>query len=336
MINTVIQSRYDVAIIIPTLNEEYYMEECVFSVKGQSCPFNKMDVMVIDGGSTDNTRTIVDEMSKKWPNLRLIDNPKKIQSAAFNIGVKCTDAPVVIRLDAHATYNTRYVELCRQHLLAHHEYGNVGGICQTLPMHHTLVAEANAILNKSNFGIGGTKFRVGAKASCVDTVPFGAFRRELIEKIGGMREDMPRAEDNEYNSRIYKNGYKVFLDPEIVSTYYARGTFMGSIRQMYNNGDSIGHLFYVDRSAIGLRHFVPFVFVLGIICGIISGFVYTPFWYLLCVGIGLYFVLNIIATFSECKKYGWKYFCILPILFFSVHIAYGLGTIIGVLKHRGH
>ena len=148
-----------------------------------------------------------------------------------------------------------------------------------------------------------------------------------------MREDMPRAEDNEYNSRIHKYGYKVFLAPDIISTYYARDTYRGSVKQMYNNGDSISLLFFVDRTAIGLRHFVPFLFVSGIILGVLLGFIYQPIWWLLCIGIGLYFILNLLATINECRKYGWKYFIVLPMLFFSVHVAYGLGTIIGLFRN---
>lgn len=324
---------YQIAIIIPTLNEEKYIKDCIQSVIAQSYPFEKMDVMVVDGGSCDNTRAIVSEIQKEWHNVRLIDNPLKIQSAAFNIGVKLSQAPIIIRLDAHATYNTRYVELCRKHLLENNQYGNVGGICQTLPMNNTLMAEANAILNKSSFGIGGSKFRVGASAGCVDTVPFGAFRREVIEKIGGMREDMPRAEDNEFNSRIHKYGLKVYLDPEIVSTYFARDTFKGSIRQMYSNGLSIGHLYYIDRSAIGLRHFVPFVFSMSLLVSAIGSLFRKPFLWLFLIILGMYFLCAVGATIVLCRKNGWKFFLVLPVLFFSVHCSYGFGTLVGLLKY---
>lgn len=327
---------YDVALIIPTFNEERHIKECLHSMKVQSFPFEKMDVLVVDGGSTDRTRPIVQEILQKCDNIRLINNPKKIQSVAFNIGVAHSRAPIIIRLDAHATYNARYVELCRKHLLEHPEYGNVGGICQTLPMNETLMAKSNAILNKSSFGIGGTKFRVGAEAGCVDTVPFGAFRREIVEKIGGMREDLPRAEDNEYNSRIHRCGYKVYLDPEIVSVYYARGTYKDSIRQMYNNGVSIGHLFYVDRQAIGLRHFIPFLFVCSIVVSIIGALFFKPLLWMLIAILAAYFLCCMGATLMLCMKNGWKFLFVLPILFFSVHMVYGCGTIVGLFKYANY
>ena len=96
---------YKVAIIIPTLNEERFIENCLISVMDQTFPFEEMDVMVVDGGSKDKTREIVQRISEQHPNVRLIDNPGRIQSIAFNIGVNNSDAPYIVRLDAHATYN---------------------------------------------------------------------------------------------------------------------------------------------------------------------------------------------------------------------------------------
>ena len=326
----------EVVIIIPTLNEENFIEKCLESLFYQSFPFEKMDVMVIDGGSKDRTIEIVKCLQSKWQNIRLINNPKRIQSAAFNLGIKNSDAPFVIRLDAHVIYDGKYIELCLNHLQANPKYGNVGGICIIKAKKDTLMANTNMILNQSLFGIGGSKFRVGSEASCVDTVPFGAFRREVIEKVGGMREDMPRAEDNEINSRLRKFGYSIFLDPEIISSYYARDTFCSSVRQMYNNGVSIGHLFYVDKEAIGLRHFIPFLFVLGVIGGLILGVFSKWFLYLYIAVLSLYIILNLAASAYECSKYGWKYMISLPPLFISVHIAYGVGTIAGLFKYMDY
>ena len=326
----------EVVIIIPTLNEESFIEKCLESLFRQTFPFEKMDVIVIDGGSKDRTLEIVKGIQSKWNNIRLIHNPKRIQSVAFNLGVQNSDAPFIIRLDAHVTYDERYVELCVNHLQTNQTYGNVGGICIIKAKKDTLMANTNMILNQSLFGIGGSKFRVGSEATCVDTVPFGAFRREVIEKVGGMREDMPRAEDNEINSRLRKFGYSIFLDPKIVSSYYARDTFGGSVRQMYNNGVSIGHLFYVDKDAIGLRHFIPFLFVVGLIGGLILSFFSKWFLYLYLGGISLYVILNLVASMYECKKYGWKYMLTLPLLFISVHMAYGVGSIVGLFKYIGN
>lgn len=325
---------YNVAVVIPTLNEEKFIAKCIDCLITQTFPFEKIDLMVVDGGSVDKTYEIVESYQKQYQNIRYIHNPKKIQSVAFNIGVAESSAPVVIRLDAHAIYNTDYIEKCIEGLKTDNTRGNVGGRCIILPFNDTLWANANAILNYSRFGIGGSAFRVGMKPDYVDSVPFGAFPRSVIEKVGGMREDLPRAEDNEYNSRIRKAGYKVYFDPEIVSSYYARPTLRTSCKQMYANGESIGHLFYVDRESIGLRHLIPLLFVVGGIGGIILSFVCWQFLYALAIGLGAYFLCDLVASLLAAKEHGWKYFLPLFIMFFCVHISYGWGTIVGMFTGR--
>ena len=328
------QDGYETAIVIPTLNEELHIAECIDSLIGQTFPFEKMDVMVVDGGSTDDTRKIVGEYQERFRNIRLLDNPGRIQSIAFNIGVKNSAAPYIIRMDAHAFYKPYYVEGCLKGLKENSKRGNVGGQWDIQPQNDSLWATTNAILNYSKFGIGGATYRVGAEAGNVDTVPFGAFSRKIIEKIGGMREDLPRGEDNEYNSRIKKAGYEIYFDPKIECIYYARPTLKASCKQMFANGESIGHLFYVDRESIGLRHLVPFLFVLGIGLGIIVSVMYHPFVYVLLAGLLLYFACDLIASIVASRKHGWKYCLPLFVLFFQVHVSYGAGTIKGLIKGR--
>ncbi len=323
-----------VAVIIPTLNEERFISKCLDSVIAQSYPLEKMDIMVVDGGSKDKTCEIVEAYHKKYENIRLLNNPGKIQSIAFNIGVKASSAPYIVRLDAHALYDKKYIELCVKGLEESDKRGNVGGMCQILPQNDSLWAETNAILNYSKFGIGGASFRVGAEAGNVDTVPFGAFPRSVIEKIGGMREDLPRGEDNEINSRINKNGYDIYFNPQIISTYYARPTLKASAKQMYANGESIGILYYIDKEAIGLRHMIPLIFVLGIIFGGLLSIFFQPLLYAYIAGVSLYIVCDIMAALQCAVKHGMKFFFPLALLFFVVHISYGFGTIKGLIKKK--
>ena len=270
----------------------------------------------------------------RFHNIRLLDNPGKIQSIAFNIGVTHSDAPYIIRLDAHVEYDCKYVELCLKHLSEIENVGNVGGICNMKPQRLGLIPEASAILNCSRFGIGGAAFRVGGEPGLVDTVPFGAFPRKVIEEIGGMREDLARGEDNEFNSRIKKAGYKIYFNPEIVSTYYARDTVHGCVKQMYANGVSIGRLLNIDRESVGLRHLVPLAFVLSLIICAIGAFFWKPLLWLLIIALGLYLLADMAATFMACKKHGLKFVLVLPWLFFCVHVAYGWGTIIGIFGKK--
>lgn len=323
---------YKVAIIIPTLNEERFIENCLASVMEQTFPFEEMDVMVVDGGSKDRTREIVKGISQRHPNVRLIDNPGRIQSIAFNIGVKNSDAPYIVRLDAHASYCKEYIETCVKHLKEDPSVGNSGGVWDIQPQRPELVPEASAILNQVKFGIGGASYRVGAAEGYADEVPFGSYPRKVIDEVGGMREDLARGEDNEFYSRIKKAGYKIYLDPKAVITYYARDTFKGNMKQMYANGLSIGKLLFIDRESVGLRHLVPLAFVISLIGSLILGCIWTPLFGLFGLVLGTYLLADIAATVSACMKFGWKYLLVLPLLFFLVHVSYGWGTIIGILK----
>lgn len=325
---------YKTAVIIPTLNEEKFIARCLDSVICQSYPFEDMDVMVIDGGSKDRTIEIVREYQKKYSNIRVLNNPGRIQSIAFNIGIQSSTAPYIVRLDAHALYKPYYIEGCIKGLEGDSKRGNVGGQWDIQPQNDSLWAITNAILNYSKFGIGGASYRIGAKAGDVDTVPFGSFPRTMIEKIGDMRDDLPRGEDNEFNSRIKRAGYSIYFDPAIECIYYARPTLKASCRQMYANGESIGHLFYVDRDSIGLRHMIPLIFVVGIIGGTILSLVFFSFVYLLLAGLCLYFLCDFVASLLAAKEHGWKFLLPLFVMFFCVHFSYGWGTIVGFFTGR--
>ena len=325
-------SCYNIAVIIPTLNEEKFIAQCLDSVISQSYPIEDIDLMVIDGGSSDKTRDIIHNYHEKYPNIRLIDNPGKIQSIAFNIGVNNSDAPYIVRLDAHAIYDREYINLCYELLRSNQLYGNVGGIWNICPQSSKFSSKVNAIVNQLKFGIGGAAFRVGAEAGPVDTVPFGAFPRNVILELGGMREDLARGEDNEFNSRIKKAGYVIYLDPRIKCTYYARPDLKSSCRQMFNNGVSIGSLFHIDRHAIGIRHIIPLIFVVSLLLGIIISIITPSLWWIPVAIFGLYLIAAIIASIDACTKFGWKYFFILPVYFFCIHVSYGIGTMKGLFK----
>lgn len=317
-----------VAIVIPTLNEERFIEKCLQSVFDQVYPSDLMDIMVVDGGSSDRTKCLVAEMARMHENLRMLDNPLKIQAAAFNIGVKESSAPIIIRLDAHAYYYPDYIELCVSGLLSDACYGNVGGRCFILPSRNSPFAVANALLNKMRMGIGGAAFRVGAAPGEVDTVPFGAFRREVIEAVGGMDERLARGEDNEYNARIRRWGYKIYFDPAIRSAYYARPTLMASVKQMFANGKSVAKLVKMPGRLVGVRHLVPLLFVGGILGGAVIGALWHPAWIVLLVLLGIYFFSCLVSSVFVChKERQWKAFPALLLLLPAVHVVYGFGTL---------
>ena len=321
------ERQYDIALVIPVYNEERYIRHCLHSVFRQSYPAEKFDIVIVDGRSTDRTREIVREIGRAHPNVRLLENPDRVQVKAFNIGVSGTDAPVVIRMDAHSTYDRNYVKNIIGVLSGDPSVGNAGGVWKVCPGANTYMAHAIAIFNRTHFGIGGAKFRVGAEAGETDTVPFGAFPRCVLEAVGPMNESLFRSEDTEYNARIRAAGFKIYLDPRIVCNYFCRPTLAGCLMQMFHNGNSIGFLLWKAPSSVRLRHLAPFLFVTGLVAIFVLGLFFPLFSWCFALAAAGYFLADLAASFAAGKRFGWRYVPALLFLYPANHIAYGAGTL---------
>ena len=266
-----------VTVVIPALNEAQRIEACLESVLAQDYPLDRLEVLVVDGRSTDATREKVAAFAERHPLVRLVDNPKRIQAVAFNLGVREARGDVIVRLDVHASYSQDYVRRCVE-VLDETGAANVGGVWETVPGAGSLVARSIALACTQRFGFGGARFRVGGEAGPVDTVPFGAFRRETFEKVGLLYERLVRGEDNEFNARIRRCGMTVYFDPRIRCTYYARPTFRGFMKQLFGNG--LYHILTLRVNPRGCspRHFVPLVFVCTLLAARVAGFFWIPAW----------------------------------------------------------
>ncbi|HUS46388.1 MAG TPA: glycosyltransferase family 2 protein [Phycisphaerae bacterium] len=320
-----------VTVVMPVLNEADFIESCLASLLEQDYPPDRFEALVVDGRSTDDTREKVAAFSARHPQVRLIDNPKRIQAAAINLGVEQAKGEVIVRLDAHATYPRDYIRRCVE-VLRRTGAANVGGMWETAPGADTRMARSIAILCTQRFGIGGARFRVGGEAGPVDTVPFGAFRRDVFEKVGLLDERLARGEDNEFNARIRRHGMTVYFDPAIRSTYYARGTFGGFMKQLFGNG--LYHILTlkVNPRGCSLRHFVPLVFVCALLGLGVGGCFWTPAWWFGLGILALYAVADTAASLAAAWRHGWQYTAVLPWLFFCAHVCYGFGTLVGAFR----
>ena len=183
-----------VSVIVPVYMEELHLEGCIHSLLQQRYPRGQMEWIFVDGGSSDKTLEILQGYQKKYPRLiRYYDNPKRIQACAMNIGIQNASGNYIIRMDAHAVYPADYITKCVWYL-EHTDADNVGGIVLTKGCSGT--GKNIAKMLSSRFGVGNSGFRTFAKGGYVDTVPYGAFRKEVFEKWGGFDERLARGEDN--------------------------------------------------------------------------------------------------------------------------------------------
>jgi len=319
-----------VSVIIPCRNEVGHIEGCLNSVVASEYPKDRMEVLVIDGMSDDGTREIAGRYSNAYPFIKLRDNPKRITPSALNIGVRNAVGEVIIRMDAHNVYGSRYIPMCVGHLL-NSGADNVGGVWVTMPGKDTTVARSIALALSHPFGVGNSSFRIGAKEPAyVDTVPFGCYRREVFERIGLFDEDLVRNQDDEFNLRLIRNGGKIMLVPDIVSHYYARD----SLRKLWRMYFQYGYFKPLVASKVGgvmtLRQIVPALFVLALAVPFATGLFYRPSLSLFLLTAALYALANAGVSFRIAKVKGMRHFPGLMASFLTLHLSYGIGYLKGL------
>lgn len=315
-----------ISVVMPIYNEEKYICNCIDSLLEQDYPKEFMEWIFVDGGSSDQTRELVSEYIEKYPQLIILaDNPNKTVPYAMNIGIRQSKGAYIIRMDAHADYARNYISKC-VYYLDNIDADNVGGIAETKS--RGFVGNAIAKMLSSKFGVGNSSFRTNGESGYVDTVPFGAFRREVFDKWGYYDERLTRNQDNELNYRIIKNGGKVYLASDIHLSYYCRDSIKGIVKMAYTNGKWNVITMKLCPGSMRIRHFVPLMFVASIVWGILLGLWYKPFILFLIAELLMYFMLDILFS-ARCAN-RLNEFGILFILFLGFHLSYGLGSLVGL------
>lgn len=319
-----------VSIILPIRNEVQYIQRSLDAVLRQDYPPNHIEVLVADGMSDDGTRDIVLRCQEKMPNLRLIDNLGKIVPIGMNTALRQARGEIIIRVDGHCEIASDYTRKCVNHLLEDSVDG-AGGSMQTIG--ETPLSETIAVCMSSSFGVGGSAFRtITGISMIVDTIPFPAYTKKIIEKVGLYDEELVRNQDDEYNYRIRDHGGKLLLADDIRSKYYSRGTLSGLWKQYFQYGFWKVRVMQKHPKQMRLRQFVPPVFAAALIFSSLFTLIFAWGWMLLALIVGSYFVANLTASIITTINKEWKHFPLLPLTFAILHLSYGLGFLIGLVK----
>jgi len=328
--------KYKVSVIIPCYNEEKYIAQCFDSILENTIVKKLLEVYAVDGGSTDNTRDIIKEYSKKYELIQLLNNPKKNASSALNIGIKRSEGDVIIRMDAHAKYGKKYIENCVTYLKKYNA-DNVGGTINTIPGADTEQAKSIAWVLSSPFGVGNSDFRIGSKQpKWVDTVFGGCYKKEVFEKIGFFNENLERSQDFDFNLRLVRSGGKILLIPTIKSDYYAKSKLKDFFKHNFNDGVWAILPVKYGSPVFKIRHLLAGGFVGGLIFLIVISFFSMFFLWLFIIISTFYIITNFYFSFkisfqNKCIK------CI-PLVFTAFvfrHFGYGFGTLWGLLRLLG-
>jgi succinoglycan biosynthesis protein ExoA len=321
------QSIPAITVVLPVRNEAEYIGLCLDAVIAQDYPKDKLEILVVDGRSTDATREIVARYSETHPYILLVDNPEKNTIAALNIGIQNARGEIIVRVDGHCRLEPDYLSQCVQ-TLETDAADNVGGLMR--PVGKSYVQQAVALATSTIFGLGWGKVHYQEKEQYTDTVYLGAFRKCLFDKIGLYDPEMSYNEDNELNFRIIQHGGKVLLSPKIKSHYYPRDSIPRLAKQYYNYGYYKPKFIMKHKWSVSYRHFIPSLFVASLFLSAISSIFFKSFLYLLYALIGAYAALALMFSLTIALQRGFKYLPALPVIFATIHMVYGIGFLTGV------
>ncbi len=319
-----------ISILLPILNEEKYIRVCLDSILLSDYPHNEMELFVIDGMSTDNTRRIVSEYSKRYSFIHLLDNIHKTVPYAMNLGIKHAKGEYIIRLDAHSKYPKDYftkLVMWSKRLKA----DNIGGVWQTEVLNKNPTSIAIKKVLSSKFGVGNAHFRTGVQTVLeADTVPFGCYRQEVFKTYGLYDERLTRNQDIELNKRIKHGGGKIYLVPDIHCTYYARETYSALAKNNYANGlwNILTTYYTKNIDALSIRHFIPLLFILSLTLPmVLSLFDYRLIWITVASSLSHFTLITLVSW--RLKDNGTDLLEIIK-AFYTLHFSYGLGSLSGL------
>lgn len=255
-----------VSIIVPCLNEQRTIGMLLDAIFNQTYPVEDIEVVIADGFSTDGTREVVEQFANEHASLSilLVDNPKRIIPAALNVSIGHARGDYIIRLDAHSIPEPDYVALCIE-TIQKTGAANVGGAWEIKPAGEEWVARSIAAAASHPLGAGDARYRYKGDAGEVHTVPFGAFQRSWVDRVGEFNETLLSNEDYEYNYRLRRAGGKIWFDPAIQSVYFARKDLRELMVQYLRYGYWKAMMLAQNPESLRWRQALPAGFVFGLI-----------------------------------------------------------------------
>ena len=332
------QHALSVSILIPCKNEYIFISRCLDSIIDNEYPHNSLDILIIDGMSTDGTRDVLQRYMAEYFFIRTIDNPTGIIPIGLNLGIQQTSAEIVIRLDAHATYSKDYIARCVE-AIETTGADIVGGKWIVTPRSESFLAKAISAVMSTPFGAGNAYYRLQGqtKARWVDTVPFLCCKRKLFDRVGLFNEHLIRSQDIEFNRRVAAKGGRILFLPEITIWYYARSNLRSFLAHAWRTGEWVALPFlYSEVVPVSWRHMVPAGFVLLITMAGAMSFV-SPAWKEMgSILLIVYLSMSVAVSGGIAyRQEDVRMLAALPAIFAGLHTVYGLGSIWGAIKAMG-
>jgi glycosyltransferase involved in cell wall biosynthesis len=324
-----------VTVVIPCRNESSYISQCLDSLLANEYPQAKLEIIIVDGMSEDGTREIVMAYARRYPFIRLLDNPKRITPIAMNIGVRSAKGEFLAILGAHSTYDRAYLSECVRNLQIY-DADQVGASAEYVPRENTLVGRGIALALHHPFGAGANiGYKVGVEEpTWVDTVSSGCYRRDVFARVGFFNEELPHSQDIEFNRRLRRAGGRILLTPTAVVRYYCRSDIRSFCKHNFRNGVwAIIPILHSEIMPISWRHIVPLTLVSTLMgSGLLA--ILNPVYSVPFLAIAIFYLsVNFLASIRIARHFrDPRYLGVMPIVFGSLHLMYGFGSVWGLVR----
>ena len=313
------------SVVVPARNEEDFIGSCLDSILAQD--FEDLEVLVVDGDSSDRTVSIVESYAARDPRVRLLRNPRRLIPISLNVALAAARGRWLVRVDAHATVRSDYVRRAVGHLETG-SWGAVGGRKDGIG--RTAAGRAIAAAMASRFGVGGSVYHFGTSVRPVDHVPFGAYPVELARQLEGWDEDLAVNQDFEFDQRVQLAGHQVLFDPELVIDWHCRQS-IGALFQQYRRYGR-GKVFVAAKHprSLRLRHLAAPALVVVLLVALLL----APWAPLLAGALVLPYLLGVaVASVVTARRLtdGRARLCVAP-AFVAMHVGWGVGFWSGVAR----
>lgn len=316
-----------VSVVVPIRNEAAWIGRCLRSLLAQEYPRERLEILVADGRSTDGTDAAVEAVSRIDARVRLLVNHRRIVPTGLNLAIGAARGEIIARVDGHSEVAPDYVRRVVTHL--DRGVDAVGGPIETVG--DGVLATAIAAGMSSAFGVGNAAFRtVPNRTLLVDTVAFPAYRRQVLEQLGPFDEELVRNQDDEFNYRLRRAGGRILLAHDVRARYAGRSSLRGLWRQYAQYGYWKVRVLQKHPRQMCLRQFVPPVFVATLVTAIVLGLV-GQWWWPLALLLGSYGAFIALASWRMAVA-SWRVRALLPIVLITIHVAYGAGFLVGLVR----
>lgn len=325
----------DLTVVLPVRNEAASIDAVLGDLLAQDFPPGRLEILVVDGRSTDDTRARVEAVARRNPRVRLLDNPRRLASGGRAVGAAAARGRFVLFVDGHCRIPSRTLLKDTLDL-----FERTGADClarpqPVLPLAHGLVPRAIAAARTSPFGHSVASDIYGDHEGPTSPVSAGAaYRRSVFDLVGNFDPAFDACEDVEFNWRVADAGLTCWTSPRLAVAYEPRRTLRGLFRQLYRYGVGRARVHRKHPQAFTPECLVPVGFVLGMLLLPAARILGSPWGWLLVAPYLLYAGLNLLFSVRCAAHRGWRLLLLLPFTFLLIHVALGTGYLSGRLEPR--